>query len=115
MATPTPTPNTATPTTNFGAKTLLDVESASQTTFIQFDLSSLPSGYTSANITKATLKLYVNTVTTAGRFNVDFVNGAWSEKAITANNAPALGTTIAASVPLTTANKNEVNLKRELN
>jgi hypothetical protein len=99
--------NTATPTTNYGAKTLLDVESASQTTYIQFDLSSLPSGYTSANITKATLKLYVNSVTTAGSLNVDYVNGTWSEATIDANNAPALGATIAASVPLTTAEKNQ--------
>jgi hypothetical protein len=58
--------STATPTTNFGAKTLLDVESASQTAYIQFDLSAIPAGYTSADITKATLKLYVNAVTKAG-------------------------------------------------
>jgi hypothetical protein len=36
-------------------------------------------GYTGASIAKATLKLYVNAVTTAGSFNVDFVNGTWSE------------------------------------
>jgi hypothetical protein len=36
--------STATPTTNFGAKTLLDVESASQTSYIQFDLSAIPAG-----------------------------------------------------------------------
>ncbi|HEY4840439.1 MAG TPA: DNRLRE domain-containing protein [Terriglobales bacterium] len=83
--------NTAASTTNYGAKTLLDVES-SQTTFIQFDLSSIPTGYTSADITKATLKLYVNAVTTAGSFNVDYVNGAWTESTIDASNAPALGT-----------------------
>src|ERR1700681_2968911 len=70
--------NTAAPTTNYGANTLLDVES-SQTTYIQFDLSSIPTGYTSADITKATLKLYVHAVTTAGSFNMDYVNGAWSE------------------------------------
>ncbi len=98
--------NTATSTTNYGAKTLLDVES-SQTTFIQFDLSSIPSGYTSADITKATLKLYVNAVTTAGSFNVDYVNGTWTESTIDASNAPALGTTIAASIPLTTKDKNQ--------
>jgi hypothetical protein len=96
--------NTAAPTTNYGAKTLLDVESASQTTYIQFDLSGLPSGYTGANIAKATLKLYVNAVTTAGSFNVDYVNGTWSEGKITANLAPALGGTIVASVPLAAAN-----------
>jgi hypothetical protein len=95
--------NTAASSTNYGAKTLLDVESASQTTYIQFDLSSIPAGYTSSNLAKASLKLYVNAVTTAGSFNVDFINGTWSETTITANNAPALGTTIAASVPLAKA------------
>src|SRR5580765_2499288 len=58
--------NTALPTTNFGAKTLLDVQSSTQTAYIQFDLSSLPAGYTSANLAKATLKLYVNAVPSAG-------------------------------------------------
>ena len=98
--------NTATPTKNFGAATTLDVEST-QTTFIQFNLSSIPSGYTSADITKATLKLFVDGVTTAGSFNVDYVNGTWSESTIDASNAPALGTTIQASVPLTSADKNQ--------
>jgi hypothetical protein len=96
--------STATPTTNLGTKPLLDIESASQTSYIQFDLSSIPSGYSSASIAKATLKLYVNAVTTAGSFNVDHVNGTWSEKTITADLAPALGTTIVSSVPLTSAN-----------
>jgi hypothetical protein len=96
--------NTATPTTNLGTKPLLDVESASQTTYIQFDLSSIPSGYSSTSIAKATLRLYVNAVTAAGSFNVNYVNGTWSEKTITADLAPALGTTIASSVPLTSAN-----------
>ncbi len=101
--------NSALPTTNYGAATILDVENATatQTAYIQFNLSSIPAGYTGADITKATLKLYVNAVTTAGSFNVDYVNGAWAEKTITANLAPALGTTIAASVPLTTASKNQ--------
>ena len=96
--------NTATPATNFGAKTLLDVQSASQTSFIQFDLSSIPPGYTGANIAKASLKLYVNTVPTAGSFNVDFVNGSWSEKTITANLSPALGSTIASGIALSSSN-----------
>ena len=96
--------NTATPTTNFGAKPLLDVQSASQNSYIQFDLSAIPSGFTGSNLAKATLKLYVNTVPTAGSFNVDFVNGTWAEQSITANLAPALGATVVASVPLTSAN-----------
>ena len=63
--------NSGSPSTNYGAKTLLDVQSGTQTTFIQFDLSSLPAGFTGANISKATLKVFVNSVTTAGSFNVD--------------------------------------------
>ncbi len=98
--------NTAATTTNYGAQKLLDVEST-QTTFIQFDLTAIPAGYTSADITKASLKLYVNAVTTAGSFNVDYVNGTWTESTLDASNAPALGTTIAASVPLITKDKNQ--------
>jgi hypothetical protein len=99
--------NTADPTTNYGATTTLDVKSASETAYIQFNLSSIPSGYTGADITQATLKLYVDAVTKAGSFNVDYVNGTWSEGTIDANNAPALGSTIVASIPLTTADKNQ--------
>ncbi len=99
--------NTVDPTTNYGAKTLLDVDAATQATYIQFNLASIPSTYTSADITQATLKLYVNTVSTAGSFNVDYVNGTWAESTITSSLAPALGTTIAASVPITTADKNQ--------
>jgi hypothetical protein len=93
--------NTASPGTNYGTAVTLGVVSPSQTTFIAFDLSSIPAGYTGSSITKATLKLYVSSVTTAGSFNVDLVNGSWTEAKLTANNAPALGPTIAASVPLT--------------
>jgi len=80
--------NTAASTTNYGANALLDVESGSQTTYIQFNLSSIPAGYASNNIAKATLKLYVNAVTTAGNFNVNYVNGSWSEATITAKSSP---------------------------
>jgi hypothetical protein len=96
--------NTASPTTNYGSAVTLGVVSPAQTTYIRFDLSSIPAGYTGANVAKASLKIYVNAVTAAGSFNVDFVNGTWSEKTITANLAPALGTTIAGSVPLAKAN-----------
>jgi hypothetical protein len=99
--------NSAVPTTNFGTATTLGVANTGtsiQTTYIQFDLSSIPAGYTSANVAKATLKLYVNAVTTAGSFNVDFVNGSWTEKGITYNTPPALGSTIVSSVSLTSAN-----------
>jgi len=96
--------NSAAPTTSYGAATLLYVNGATEIAYIQFNLASIPSG---ASVSKATLKLYVNGVTTAGSFNVDYVNGAWSESTITHNLAPALGTTIVSGVALTTANKNQ--------
>jgi hypothetical protein len=96
--------NTADPTTNYGSKTLLDVDGATQITYLQFDLASISA---TASISQATLKLYVNAVTTAGSFNVDYVNGTWTESTIDASNAPALGTTIASGVSITTADKNQ--------
>jgi hypothetical protein len=96
--------NSADPTTNFGANGLLDVDGASQITYIQFNLASIPAG---AKVSQATLKLYVNAVTTAGSFNVDNVNGAWSESTITHNLSPALGGSIVSGVPITTADANQ--------
>jgi hypothetical protein len=96
--------NSADPTTNFGAKTLLDVDGASQTTYIQFNLSSIPSG---ATVSQATLKLYVNAVTTAGSFNVNYVSSAWSEGTVDFSNAPTQGAAIASNVAVTTADKNQ--------
>ena len=96
--------NTADSTTNYGAKTLLDVDGATQITYIQFNLASIPS---TASVSQAALKLYVNTVVQAGSFNVDYVNGAWSESIIEASNAPALGANIASDVAITSADKNQ--------
>jgi hypothetical protein len=96
--------NTAAPTTNYGAQPLLNVNGATEVTFVEFNLASIPGG---ATISKATLKLYLNSVTTAGSFNIDYVNGAWTESKIDRSNAPALGGAIASSIPITTAQKNQ--------
>jgi len=96
--------NTANQTTNYGAKTLLDVDGASQIAYIQFNLASIPA---TASVSQATLKLYVNGVTTAGSFNVDYINSAWGESTIDASNAPPLGSNIASNVNVTTADKNQ--------
>jgi hypothetical protein len=92
------------PNTNYGAAALLDVDGATQATYIQFDLSSIPTG---AVVSQATLKLYVNAVTTAGNFEVYSVNGTWSESTITSNLAPALGSVIDSSVSITNADQNQ--------
>ena len=97
----------------YGAKEALTVSNGAggtkrvQTTFIQFNLSAIPSTYTGANVAKASLKLYVTNVATPGSFNVDYVNGPWSENTINYNNAPAYGSTIAANIPLDAADTNQ--------
>src|ERR1017187_10458681 len=85
--------NSAAPTTNYGAATTLNLSSAADTGFNRFDLTPVPTGYTGSSVSKATLKLYVNSVTTAGAFNVDLVNDPWTEKTIKYSNGPALGST----------------------
>jgi hypothetical protein len=97
--------NSATPTANYGAAVTLNLQSAADTGFIRFDLTAVPAGYTGSSVAKATLKLYVNSVTTAGSFNVDLVNGTWTEKKIDYSNEPAIGALIVASVPLAPASK----------
>src|SRR5580692_12578954 len=96
--------NTATPTTNYGSKPALDVDGAAQISYIRFNLASIPAG---ASVSQATLKIYVNSVVTAGSFNVDYINGTWTENTITANLAPALGSTIESGVSVTTADLNQ--------
>jgi hypothetical protein len=96
--------NTAASTTNYGATTQITVDAAADVSYIQFNLASIPAG---SVVSQATLKLYVNSVTTAGSFNVDYVNGAWTESTIDASNAPPLGTAIASSIAVTTAEKNQ--------
>jgi hypothetical protein len=64
---------TSSPTVNYGAKTTLVVQGPGATTFVRFDLSSLPSGLTSSSLSEATLKVYVSAATSAGTFDVDRV------------------------------------------
>jgi len=99
--------NTASPATNYGTAATLNVESASQTAYIRFDLSAIPAGYTGANVAQASLKLYVNAISTMGSFNVNYVDGAWSESTITSNLLPAMGTTIASNVSLPKSNAHD--------
>jgi hypothetical protein len=96
--------NSAATTTNYGAQKTLNVDAAKEITYIQFNLASVPTG---ASISQATLKLYVNTVTTAGAFELYAVNGAWTESGLTYSLAPALGSVIDSNVPITTADKNQ--------
>jgi hypothetical protein len=95
--------NTADPSTNHGTGALLDV-GATDIAYIQFNLASISA---TASVSQATLKVYVNAVSTAGTFNVNYVNGAWAENKIDASNAPPLGAAIASDVSITAADTNQ--------
>jgi hypothetical protein len=75
------------PSANFGKSSILPVQSGT-TSYVKLDLGAFPAN---SRIAKATLRLYVDAATAPGAFDVYAVNGNWSERGLTANNAPALG------------------------
>ena len=95
--------SSATSTKNYGAATTLQVGSGVRS-FLQFDLSTLSPATT---VSKATLRLYVTSVTTPGSFDVLLVQNAWSEETLTDKNRPSPATVIAGPIDLTTASVNQ--------
>src|SRR5438270_1336103 len=82
--------NAAAPTTKYGTAATLNLQPAAESAYLRFDLTAIPAGYTSANIAKATLKLYVTSVSSAGTFDVDFITSPWTEKNLTFNTSPVI-------------------------
>ena len=88
------------PNSNFGGSPFLSVSGSSQM-FLRFDLSVLPAGTKPANVGKATLVLYVYQLLQSGAIDVRALNGAWSERSVTAAVSPSFGATVASGVSLT--------------
>lgn len=89
---------------NYGAQQYISAGGANAAlALIQFDLSTLPTGITSADVSKATLVLFAKSVTATGTINISTVNGSWTESVVTGNNAPTAGTAVASGVSVTTA------------
>jgi hypothetical protein len=82
--------NSAAPGSNFGSGVSLNV-SGSNTALLQFDLSGLPAGTTSANVLKATLVAYVNRIGVSGAVDLAPITSAWTESGVTAGAPPTLG------------------------
>ena len=82
--------STARPSVNFGALSNLYVGNGN-TALLQFDLSSLPAGTTSAQIVSAQLRVFVNRVYSAGTLEMLPVQSAWTELGVTDSSAPTLG------------------------
>src|SRR5271157_4673874 len=85
------------PATNYGGAVSLVLQPGSNNAYLRFNLSTLPSN---ASIDKATLRLFVNSVTTPGSFDVYQVNTAWTESTLTFNNAPPLGVSATSGNPV---------------
>src|SRR5215469_17001652 len=86
------------PTTNYGTQPSVAVIGPGVNSYIRFDLTALPAGLTSSNVSKATMRLNVNGVTTAGMFDVYLVTGPWTESTITYSKAPPLGAKVASGI-----------------
>jgi len=87
----------STPTQNFGTSANIQVASGINS-YLKFDLSTLPAGTTGSGVTKATLKLWVNSVITAGSFDVRRVtSGTWDEGSITHTSAQTLSSVVQVS------------------
>lgn len=62
---------------------------------LQFDIGTLPTGTTAANVAKAVLFVYVNTVGSTGNITVNEAASAWTERTVT--TAPSVGSSVAAT------------------
>ena len=81
------------PKSNYGTLPNLVVIGPGVNSYIRFDLTTLPEGLTSYNISKATVRLYIDGVTISGTFDVYLVTSPWSEGSLTYNTAPSLSGT----------------------
>jgi Collagen triple helix repeat (20 copies) len=93
--------NSAHASTPYGSLSNLYVGNGN-TAFLKFDLSALPPGTTSTQISRATLTVFVNRVNAGGTVSVSPVTSAWDELSVTSANAPTTGAAVgsfAASAP----------------
>ncbi len=85
--------------TNYGTQTTLLVGTTNES-YVQFDLATLPAG---ATVSKATLRLYVDSVATAGSFDVYQVNSSWAESTLTYKDLPSIGESATGGHPVSVA------------
>jgi hypothetical protein len=82
--------NSASKHSSYGSNTRLRV-GPTMTSFILFDLTTLPPGTTPADIQYATMTVYVSSVGSPGSFTLNPVNGPWTESGLEFNTNPGLG------------------------
>jgi hypothetical protein len=90
------------PTTNYGTQPMILVQQGS-IGYLQFDLSTLPAG---AVVSKATLRLYLDTISGSGKIDAYQLGYAWNEGTLTFNNAPPLGASATGGHPISLSASN---------
>lgn len=91
----------ATTVTNNGAAGSLNLrQSNARRALLRFDLSSLPAGITGASLARASVRLFVNRVTTPGMFDVVRVTTPWAEGVVTGSTAPVFGASVTSAVTI---------------
>ncbi len=98
------------PGSNYGTQPSLSVIGPGVNSYIRFDLTALPARLTRSNISKATLRLNINGVTTSATFDVYLVTSSWTEGAITFSKPPTLDTKVASAVMITTSKRNFIDV-----
>jgi hypothetical protein len=95
----------AQPNKNFGAYPILLVEKGA-TSYLEFNLSAFPAN---AGVTKAVLRLYVDSVGQAGTLDAYEIDSAWTEAQLTASNLPVIGPSATGGIPvsITTASNGQ--------
>ncbi len=81
------------PATNYGTLSNLYV-SGTSTALLRFDLGALPPAANATDVTRATLRLFVNRITTPGVITVSAVGASWNEGAVTAQTLPVTGNAV---------------------
>lgn len=81
---------------NFGGSYFFNVDAIS-TSYLAFDLSTLPVGVTGAKIAKASLLVWVNKTSGVGALDVLPVTSAWTERGVMSSAAPSTGSAVARS------------------
>ena len=92
-----------------GNKEILKVgDSGKYTSYIKYELVTLPEDMSGDNIAKATLKLFVSKVNKPGSFDIHIVNGDWYEATLKSSNAP--GTSFLATISVSAGDLNQYML-----
>ena len=95
--------NSLYPDVSFGALPFLQTGGTTRT-FVKFDLSGFPPRLSPADLSRASLVLWVGRVASAGEIQVSEASGPWDETSLTYTTAPASGASIA-TFPVTHASQ----------